>query len=195
MFLRRFIVTFTLGPLVLLLIYLGGYFYFIPFFLLLLLGAWEYTNLMGHLGLKVSPLLLVPLVALLLVDGQWPAWELTVPLIMAALFLSMCYALWLYEGHRSDSAPMDWLATAAGVVLLGLTGSFFFRVRGLPDATFAWQWTTMAMLGTWVADGGAYVAGKTMGRHKLSPRTSPNKTVEGYVGGIVLGRSSQWCWA
>jgi phosphatidate cytidylyltransferase len=42
-------------------------------------------------------------------------------------------------------------------------------------------------LGTWIADSGAFVVGKSMGRHKLSPRLSPNKTVEGYVGGIVLG--------
>jgi phosphatidate cytidylyltransferase len=43
------------------------------------------------------------------------------------------------------------------------------------------------MLGTWIADSGAYVFGKSMGRHKLSPRLSPNKTVEGYIGGIVVG--------
>ncbi len=43
------------------------------------------------------------------------------------------------------------------------------------------------MLGTWIADSGAYVFGKSFGRHKLSPQLSPNKTIEGYVGGAIVG--------
>ena len=41
----------------------------------------------------------------------------------------------------------------------------------------------------WIADSGAYVFGKTLGKHKLSPRLSPNKTIEGYVGGVLVGTS------
>ncbi|MCP5098474.1 MAG: phosphatidate cytidylyltransferase, partial [Chloroflexi bacterium] len=45
---------------------------------------------------------------------------------------------------------------------------------------------------TWIADSAAYVVGKflagkfLLGRHQLSPRLSPNKTIEGYVGGIFF---------
>lgn len=47
------------------------------------------------------------------------------------------------------------------------------------------------MLSTWIADSGAYVVGKfltgkILGYHKLSPRLSPNKTIEGYLGGIFF---------
>ena len=50
----------------------------------------------------------------------------------------------------------------------------------------------LVFVSTWVADSAAYVVGKflagnVLGKHKLSPRLSPNKTIEGYVGGIVLG--------
>ena len=54
-----------------------------------------------------------------------------------------------------------------------------------------------ASFGTiWLGDSGAYYAGRTLGRHKMSPRISPNKTWEGLAGGavatviaaIVLGR-------
>jgi phosphatidate cytidylyltransferase len=45
-----------------------------------------------------------------------------------------------------------------------------------------------------MADSAAYVvgrhlAGSVFGRHKLAPRLSPNKTVEGYLGGIAFGTS------
>jgi len=77
-----------------------------------------------------------------------------------------------------------------GVMLIGWLGSHFFSLRNF--GTMAWQWTMLAMVGTWIADSGAYIVGKflagnILGKHHMSPRLSPNKTIEGYVGGIVLG--------
>ncbi len=44
----------------------------------------------------------------------------------------------------------------------------------------------ICFIGAWVTDIFAYFVGRLLGRHKLIPRISPKKTVEGSVGGIVF---------
>ncbi len=190
MFLQRALITFTLGPLALLVVYLGGWYYFLPITAVLLLATVEYGDLVGRLGLHVERWVLVTAVALLLLVSQWFAGYLALSLVIA-LAAAMFVALITYEKQLSKTVPMDWMAMSAGIILLGWVGSHFLQLRNLE--TMAWQWTMLAMLSTWFTDSAAYLVGRFMagkillGRHKLSPRLSPNKTVEGYVGGIVLG--------
>ncbi|MCI0576401.1 MAG: phosphatidate cytidylyltransferase [Chloroflexi bacterium] len=195
MLLQRALVTFTLGPLVLFLIYLGGWFYFLPLAALLIIATIEYSQLAKKMGWQTPLWLLLPVVVVqwllppqvqeaLLASQQLP--EAWVAMALVAGFIAVTiYALWLYEIKKRDLAAADWLATVTGLFFLGWISSHFFRLRGLEE--MAAQWTATAMVGTWVADSAAYVVGKTMGRHKLSPRLSPNKTIEGYVGGVVVG--------
>ncbi len=195
MLIRRAIVVFTLGPLTLLLIHLGGWYYFLAFSALLGIATYEYTRLAKKLDWHTPLWLLLPFSIFfwlspnevqLMLFGRAPIQQAQVSLaLLAGILAAMLYALWLFERKRDGTAPASWMAIIGGIVFLGWLGSFFFRLRGLEEA--AAQWTALAMLGTWIADSGAYVFGKTLGRHKMAPRLSPNKTVEGYIGGIFTG--------
>jgi phosphatidate cytidylyltransferase len=86
------------------------------------------------------------------------------------------------------------LPAGPGPVAHRLAGSLWFQlpyVGGL--ACFvalllggALDWAVAVVLVTKSSDIGAYFAGRAFGRRRLAPRISPNKTVEGAVGGILL---------
>ena len=58
------------------------------------------------------------------------------------------------------------------------------------------QLVLLPFLLAYVADSGAYFVGRVWGKHKLAPNISPNKTVEGLVGGIVSAVLGMliYCW-
>ena len=67
--------------------------------------------------------------------------------------------------------------------------AMLIALRGLHAETTAGRFGLAALvttiLVTKVADAGAYFSGRALGRHKLIPRLSPGKTIEGAIGGIL----------
>ncbi len=51
--------------------------------------------------------------------------------------------------------------------------------------SFGLAYLFFAFLIIWATDSGAYFIGRAMGKRKLWPEISPNKTIEGFVGGVV----------
>lgn len=190
---QRAIIALALGPLALYLAYLGGLFYFVPLALVLALATFEYVQLNQRLGLLPAIWILVPSSLAFYAAAQWAEPLLLSVVLLISLLLAMAYSLWLYETREDGVALPTWMAMNGGIILMGWLASHFFRLRGLEQ--MAWQWTVLVLLGTWMADSAAYVVGKfltgkVLGKHQLSPRLSPNKTVEGYIGGIVIGTTA-----
>ncbi|MBI5560776.1 MAG: phosphatidate cytidylyltransferase [Deltaproteobacteria bacterium] len=71
-----------------------------------------------------------------------------------------------------------------GVMYVALPLSHFIRISLLPNGRI---WILFLMSVVWLNDTAAYYTGSAIGRHKLSPRVSPNKTVEGAIGGVIGG--------
>ncbi len=188
--LQRAVIVVTLGPLAIFLMYMGGLYYFVPLALILLLATFEYVQLTQKLGLLPSLWITLASSMAFYFAAQFAEPVVTNILMVLALLLSLLYSLWLYESRNDGLAFPTWMAMTGGVVLLGWLSAHFFRLR-LVDP-MGWQWTTLVFVSTWLADSAAYIVGKflagnVLGKHRLSPRLSPNKTVEGYVGGIVIG--------
>ena len=56
----------------------------------------------------------------------------------------------------------------------------------LRDRDFGLYLLILTLYGPWISDVFAYFCGRLFGRHKLIPDVSPNKTVEGAIGGVVF---------
>lgn len=119
--------------------------------------------------------------SLLLVSAQWPDMLSERVSVLTALMFALLTPLAFQADIRR--CLMDSAILVFGVLYIGLTLSYLPLTRSLADGTFL---IFFLVLITWAGDTGAYYAGTLLGRHRLAPRISPNKTVEGLIGGLIL---------
>ncbi len=177
----RILTAIVLLGLVLLLLWRGTLVCLLAVFSAVALRAgWEWAGLCPGLPGARRWLLVTVLGACMAVlyalPVSWTAVTLAVGLAWWAL------ALWLVLRFPSLPGWIDRPLVQAIIILLGLAPAWLALVR-LADGQRPLLLLCLALV--WAADSGAYAIGRTLGKHKLCPRVSPGKTLEGLLGGLA----------
>ena len=109
-------------------------------------------------------------------------------LVLAASF-PVIFAFGTDRRHR-DGIVGSMGVTLLGIVWIGIPLVHAVLLRDLPDHGAAL--IVDVLVGTFAADTGAYATGRMFGSHRIAPSLSPNKTLEGLVGGFLIGTMAFW---
>ncbi len=150
--------------------------------ILVLLGAREFFKLAQGAGIEVVPWAGVPLAAIIPFAAGFADSSSITPhfaLISAAFLLVVIHMFIMKHTIAGISASV------CGLVYVGYCGSFFITLHQIP--AIGSGLITILVFTIGCSDTGAYLIGKAVGRHKLAPKISPNKTIEGSVAALVCG--------
>lgn len=201
MFKQRVITALILAPLALAAVFflpLPGFALFIS--AAFLLGAWEWSGFCG-LPSKAMRWVYISLTATILALLYWQlpvqiSWPVETNVLLSSLLLAG-NAWWLlaivlvltYPRSQKLWANSDWGKALMGWLTLipAWAAVMFIRSTDYATSTFTGAWLICCLLFlVWAADIGGYIVGKPFGKHKLLPKVSPGKTIEGMLGGLAL---------
>jgi phosphatidate cytidylyltransferase len=175
----RLLVSAALLPLVIGLVYVGGWWVVALGLVAGLIALHElYAMAKGLRPLVLAGYLGFGLTLLGLEAGELP-WMLA-GMLSTLLFGFVLYGL----SDIRTSATATFGVTLMGVVWVGAGIGLLLLVRDIPEHGF---WAVMAVLFTvFAADTAAFFVGRTVGRHHMAPAISPAKTWEGLVAGVAV---------
>ena len=102
--------------------------------------------------------------------------------ILAGSLLALPWALFWLAGKPETRT----LRAVLAVLLMALwVGAPLAHLGLFPRSRYGVVLILIAVVGPWISDSGAYFAGRFFGRHLLFPSLSPNKTLEGSLGGLL----------
>lgn len=162
--------------------YYGGLFWTAVVLLLTTVGTFESTRLVGNTTRSARIFAVVGAYALIAAAyhftvGKDPWISGIGATVVAVIMVAALIYVYTQVGRR------HWLGTVIAATLY--PGLFFCSFIALRATGF--EWLLLAAVITWVTDTAAYFVGGRWGKRRLWPQVSPNKTVEGALGGWVLG--------
>jgi len=171
---------------VLIAVLLGGALIFVPFFALVAaLCAFEFYKMVATE--TVRPLRWIGTIAAFAVAAAVGCVQLghlkAEQLLWAVPFIFVVYISALFR--KTPNPIQDISFTLTGFIYAAVPFLFFIALGFVQGDYNAYIPLGFLML-LWTNDTGAYLAGRSFGRTKLFERISPNKTWEGFIGGVVL---------
>lgn len=151
----------------------------ILFGLMAAIGAYE---LLWGTGLVKQPRLIgyTTVMALLVSIWSWAGYTYPVALIAVLLFVAALYGELLASKGKLPYEKL--MVCIAGGILIPFMLTALVRLHSAENGRFL---ILIPFVLAFLSDTGAYFAGRAFGKHKLAPVISPNKTVEGVVGGAA----------
>jgi phosphatidate cytidylyltransferase len=131
-----------------------------------------------------------------------PAYAAVIAMVVAAHFGSSYNVLLIFaaafpvlfafgaDARRRDGVTVSMSVSLLGIVWIGIPLAHAVFLRDLPNHGAALL--IDVLVGTFVTDTAAYATGRMFGSHKIAPNLSPNKTVEGLIGGFIIGTMGFW---
>lgn len=166
-----------------------GEFYFVLLVnLLLVLGTSELLSMQRAKG-QAPDRVVCHAAALLLPWSMYVRGGGLVEVSLAALFVLLVFRT--IRRGQVENALGDMAATMFTVLYVSWLGGHLVRLRELPtlfarEPQDGFYFVFLAFVFTWISDTGAYFFGSLFGRHRLAPRISPAKSLEGSLAALLL---------
>ena len=185
MFWKRALSAIILIPVIIFLVWRGGYLYSASIILVTSLMLIEFWHLSQSIGAKASRILTVVcgvLFCLPAIDSI----DFRVPIELAlALTLLLPFSYQIFR-NQVNVAFLSVASTLLGVVYIGWAfGYHLILLRNISEAGKGLIFFLVLII--WLGDTAAYLFGKRFGKHKFRPKISPGKTIEGTIAGLVFG--------
>ena len=177
-FISRLLVAAVGLPLVLGLVYLGGWWTFALVAVAAAVSLHEYWLLARPLRPLAPAGYVGGLLALVGAEIGGISW------MVGGVLTTLALAFFLKGiSEARQAATVAVSGTLLGAAWIGLGLGFLILLREIPDRGRLIAFTVL--LAVWAGDTFAYFGGRLFGRHRMAPTTSPRKTWEGFVVGTA----------
>ena len=150
-------------------------------------GVWEYAKLAEAKGLQPARRLMVIVATLEVVAFYaalaYPEWSKYILPVTVFGFISFFFAHFKKNENALTHVAVEFFGVCYLAIPFGFMLAILYPPAGVGDGRF---WLMYLIAVTKITDIGGYVFGKLIGKHPLAPHLSPNKTIEGSVGGFIF---------